>query len=277
MTTKGFEDTAASDNLDDDLHAVLRGTLESIAPGVDARSLRGDRPLRDQVDLDSLDWINFIVALEERLHCRIAGSRHPPQATLEELATAITAARTQRDQAADPVPDVPVTLPWRHRLEDGTELTVRPLQAADAPLEAEFVRHLSPGSRYKRFMGTLRDLSPAMLTYLTNVDGVHHVALAAVGMREGHEVLLGVARYVAESEGGGCEFALVLDDALHGSGLAGLLMNLLMQTARAHGLQRMHGLVLAANAPMLKLARQLGFSLHREGEDIGSVRVERPL
>jgi hypothetical protein len=39
----------------------------------------------------------------------------------------------------------------------------------------------------------------------------------------------------------------------------------------------MEGIVLASNTAMLKLARQLGFSVQRDPEDRDTVRVVRPL
>jgi acetyltransferase len=44
-------------------------------------------------------------------------------------------------------------------------------------------------------------------------------------------------------------------------GLASHLMRVLMAAARSRGMKRMHGYVLAANTPMLGLARRLGFEV----------------
>jgi acyl carrier protein len=40
--------------------------LRAIAPEVEADTLAPERPLRQQVDLDSMDWLNFLVSLHER-------------------------------------------------------------------------------------------------------------------------------------------------------------------------------------------------------------------
>jgi GNAT superfamily N-acetyltransferase len=74
-----------------------------------------------------------------------------------------------------------------------------------------------------------------------------------------------------------CEFAVALDDAWQGSGLAGILMHALMEVARARGLATMEGFVLTTNTWMLKLTRQLGFKQQRDPEDRETVRVVRPL
>ena len=164
----------------------------------------------------------------------------------------------------------------RHRI-DGTELTVRPIRADDLPLEADFVRHLSSESRYERFMVTVGELSARKLEYLTDVDQLRHVALVATTAQDGRETIVGVVRYIVDPAGTGCEFAVAIDDAWHGTGLAGILMQALIDVARTRGLRTMEGFVLAANAPMLRFARQLGFRVRRDPEDRDTVHVERSL
>jgi polyketide biosynthesis acyl carrier protein len=45
--------------------------LQHIAPEVDVKTLRPDRLLRDEVDLDSMDWLRYISALHQRLGVNI--------------------------------------------------------------------------------------------------------------------------------------------------------------------------------------------------------------
>ena len=162
-------------------------------------------------------------------------------------------------------------------LFDGSEATIRPIKDDDAPIEADFVRHLSPESRYTRFMATVNELPPTKLRYLTDIDYDKHMAFVATVIREGKEVEIGVSRYVVDPNGTSCEFAIAVDDAWQGSGVAGILMATLIDTARARGLKAMEGIVLGSNHKMLKFARQLGFSLHRDMEEPDTVNVTRPL
>jgi acyl carrier protein len=50
-----------------ELRDVVLGELTRIAPELDPNAIRADAPLRDQVDVDSMDFLNFIVALHDRL------------------------------------------------------------------------------------------------------------------------------------------------------------------------------------------------------------------
>ena len=52
------------------LETVL-SLLCAIAPELDPDALAPERPLRQQVDLDSMDWLNFLLSLHERLGVNI--------------------------------------------------------------------------------------------------------------------------------------------------------------------------------------------------------------
>lgn len=173
--------------------------------------------------------------------------------------------------------DYPADLVRTRYLFDGNPVTIRPIRAADATLEQEFVKHLSPDSRYKRFMSTLKELAPGKLKYLTEIDYQRHLALVAIVQRDGQDLEIGVARYVANPTGNSCEFAVAIDDTWQGSGVAGILMLTLIDAAKARGMTSMEGFILAGNDKMLKFARQLGFTLHRDVDDPGMVHAVRPL
>jgi acyl carrier protein len=50
----------------DELRAGVIAALREVAPEVDPARLACDRPLRRQVDLDSMDWLRVIVGWHER-------------------------------------------------------------------------------------------------------------------------------------------------------------------------------------------------------------------
>lgn len=168
----------------------------------------------------------------------------------------------------------PSHLVQRLTLGDGTAVTIRPIRPEDEGLEQEFVRNLSDESRYHRFRETVRELSPRMLSHFTRVDYDRHMALIAVGERDGHEIQIGVARYVAGSDRQRCEFAIVIADGWQRKGLGTRLMQALMAAARGAGMREMYGEVLAGNYRMLRLAAKLGFSARFDESDPHVMRVE---
>lgn len=59
--------------------------LHSIAPEVDVDELEPARPLRQQVDLDSMDWLNFLVGLHQRLGINIPEADYAKLVTLDNV------------------------------------------------------------------------------------------------------------------------------------------------------------------------------------------------
>lgn len=169
--------------------------------------------------------------------------------------------------------EYPQNLVRRRHLFNGVPVTVRPIRPQDKDIEQSFVRGLSQDSRYYRFMEQMRELSPDKLKYFTEIDYDRHMALIATVEADGVEKEVAVARYVAAPGSDSCEFAIAVDDGYQGTGLAGMLMASLIESARAHGLRTMEGLVLTDNHKMLKFARQLGFEIRPEPGEPGSRRI----
>jgi acetyltransferase len=259
-----------------DLRRHVLDALRAVAPELDPAALDPARPLRDQVDLDSMDWLNLLDAVGDRLGNVPAASRPGAAASLDDLVAAAGRALGHRGTASG-APVVARQPRRMYRLADGRRITLHTIRAADAARESAFVRALSAQARYKRFMSTLVELPPAKLRYFTDVDQVRHIALAAFRTGDRCRTWVGVARCVADPAGEGCEFALVVADDWQHSGLAGVLMSALMRAARAQGRRTMSGTVLATNAPMLTLARQLGFAVRRDADEPGLMSVQRAL
>jgi len=58
--------------------------LSAIAPEADLSSLGGQEQMRDVLDLDSMDFLNFIAALHERTGMNIPEVDYPKLATLDD-------------------------------------------------------------------------------------------------------------------------------------------------------------------------------------------------
>jgi acyl carrier protein len=67
--------------------------LLAIAPEIEAGDLSDTELLRDQVDLDSMDWLNFLVRLHKRFEVDIPESDYASLRTLDDLTSYIGAHR----------------------------------------------------------------------------------------------------------------------------------------------------------------------------------------
>lgn len=161
-------------------------------------------------------------------------------------------------------PDYPC---WKERLQDGSEVLIRPIRRQDAAAERCFLQSLSPESKRFRFLGEFNSPSDAFVEKLTDIDYVNDVALVAVTGEGKNECIVGVSRYAVDSTRDNCECAVVVADAWHGKGLGTSLMRHLIRIAQDRGLRRMVSMDLADNVEMKELASYLGFRCHPDPDD----------
>jgi acyl carrier protein len=65
-------------------NAVLT-SLESVAPEIDARALDPEASLRDNLDIDSMDFLNFINAIHQKLQIEIPEADYQRVDTLANM------------------------------------------------------------------------------------------------------------------------------------------------------------------------------------------------
>lgn len=69
------------------IRSQVLSALKGVAPEVDIEQLRNDRPLREEVDLDSMDWLRLIEALNQRVGIAIPEADYQQVDTLDRLVT----------------------------------------------------------------------------------------------------------------------------------------------------------------------------------------------
>jgi acyl carrier protein len=70
---------------EDGIRDEILSVLTTIAPEVEADDIVDDALLRDQVDLDSMDWLNFLIGIHKRLKVDIPESDYQSLRTLADL------------------------------------------------------------------------------------------------------------------------------------------------------------------------------------------------
>ena len=161
-------------------------------------------------------------------------------------------------------------------LKDGSEVFVRPVRPEDKDLLTDLVAGLSEESRHRRFMLTITYLPDRKLAQLTELD--HHDSEALVALDAEGRRCLGVSRYTGlmGTDVRVAEVAAVVADAWQGRGLARVLVERLIERARAEGVERLVALVRKRNRQALRLfEKQLGFG--RRGIESGLVELEMDL
>jgi acetyltransferase len=163
-------------------------------------------------------------------------------------------------------------VPWK--LEDGTDVLLRPIRPEDEGIESEFINGLSEEASRFRFFSIVRNLPHSDLARFCNIDYDREMAIIAEITEDGRRREIGVGRVIAEPDRSRGEFAVVIADKYQAKGLGRKLVDMIIDIAEEKHFESIYGVVLRENAPMLNLCREMGFTLHPE-EDY--VRVELAL
>jgi RimJ/RimL family protein N-acetyltransferase len=156
-------------------------------------------------------------------------------------------------------------------LTGGARVLIRPIEPDDKPRLAEGLRRLSNETIRKRFLAAKPRFTSAELRYLTELDGINHIALVAV-LADDPDVLVAVARCVRLPDSDDtAEMAIVVGDPWQGQGLGRALATELADAAVAVGIRRFAATILADNEPARRLMRTFARRLE-EGHVSGGLR-----
>lgn len=175
----------------------------------------------------------------------------------------VPGSRRPRAHRMKPYPEA-----WeRHeRLRDGSQVFIRPLKPEDAALYPDLFKAISGEDLRLRFFAPIRQYNETFVSKLVAIDYDKAIAFAALDERTGQ--LLGVVRLHFEDHERG-EYAVVVRSHLKGHGLGWLLMQRMIEYARAEGLKEVFGQVLSENVTMLAMCAELGFHIADDPESPG--------
>jgi GNAT superfamily N-acetyltransferase len=162
-------------------------------------------------------------------------------------------------------------------LRDGALARIRPIVPEDKDHILDGFRRLSPESRYRRFLSPIDELTPDMLSQLTELDYRDRFAYVGFALDvPGPPLGIGVARYVRlTGEPHVAEAAVTVVDDYQARGLGTLLLGALGAVALENGIERFRAYALDSNRPLQELAARLGAQTHHEAA--GMVRIEADL
>ncbi|GAA4882996.1 GNAT family N-acetyltransferase [Ferrimonas pelagia] len=140
----------------------------------------------------------------------------------------------------------------------GAPVVIRAIQPDDKYEMHEIYPTLSQHTLYMRFFRVIQQPSLEYITRYTDVDFTTHLALVALW---GPEQRLGAAGRLIRGNASSdvAELSCLVVDDLQKRGLGRLLVDELINTGRAWGINKVIALVHSANTPMLKLLKGLGY------------------
>ncbi len=171
-----------------------------------------------------------------------------------------------------PNPDLvirPYPASWRRRrpTPDG-DFELRPIRPTDALLFPAFFERVDPEDIRMRFLAPRRQFPVEWSLRMTQLDYDREMAFVAIAP---DGALAGVSRIICEPDHRAAEYSLLVRSDLAGRGLGTALMTILIDYARADGLERLEGIVLAENHGMRRLVERLGFALAPDRDEPGVV------
>jgi acetyl-CoA synthetase (ADP-forming)/acetyltransferase len=231
-----------------DAEALIR-TLVQVADMV------ADLPELTELDLNPLLAIGgSAVALGARMHLAKARGR-------------------RAELAIRPYPqELEERLDW-----NGGQILLRPIKPEDGAQHQQFFSALAPDDIRLRFFSAMRELPPAQLARLTQID--YDRAMAFIATRpnaRGEPETLGVVRAVLDPDNQSAEFAIIVRSDLKGRGLGYILFQKLVDYFRARGTREIVGDALSENGGVQKLIRHFGGVVLPHPE-AGMVRLQLPL
>jgi acetyltransferase len=150
-------------------------------------------------------------------------------------------------------------------LRDGTGILVRPVRPEDEPLYGPFFAAVTPQDLRLRFFAPVKEFGHAFIARFTQIDYARAMALIAIEEASGQ--MLGVVRLHADANYERGEYAILVRSDRKGRGLGYLLMQMIIDYARAEGLKMIEGQVLGENTAMLAMCRELGFEIAADPRD----------
>jgi RimJ/RimL family protein N-acetyltransferase len=158
---------------------------------------------------------------------------------------------------------------WQRHLVlgDGWRVFIRPLRPDDDLRDRDLLAHVSREDLRLRFFDSIKEFSTEFIARLTQLD--YNSAMAFVAIDEVSRETLGVVRLHIDPSRQAGEYAVLLRSDLKGRGLGWALMQLIIEYAKFAGLSRIYGEILRENSVMLKMCRELGFTVTPDAEDRG--------
>ncbi len=154
----------------------------------------------------------------------------------------------------------------RHaKLNDGRVVLIRPVRPEDEELYRRFLAEVTQEDLRLRFFAPVKEFNHPFIARLTQIDYAR--AMAFIAIEESSAEMLGGVRLHANADYDKGEYAILVRSDLKGHGLGWLLMQLLIEYARAEGIHTIEGQVLCENTTMLTMCRELGFAINRDPED----------
>jgi acetyltransferase len=164
------------------------------------------------------------------------------------------------------------------KLDDGTELTVRPIRPEDEPAVVKFHEHLSERTVTRRYLQPLelwQRTAHERLTQICFIDYDREMALIAEKKNaSGESEIVAVSRMYKQHGTTSALMAVIIRDDYQHKGIGTELFRRQLDIARAEGLKHVLCNMLADDTVMQTICKRLGFRVTRTDDKILQVEID---
>ncbi len=147
------------------------------------------------------------------------------------------------------------------RLEDGTEVLLRPIRPEDEPLWHEMLAVSSRESIRQRFRYIFKETTHKMAIPYCFIDYDREMAIVGIVEEGGRKRMIGVGRMVANPDRDTVEYAVFVADPWQNKGLGGILTDYCLEIARKWGIKKVKAETTPDNTRMIAIFKDRGFTV----------------
>jgi acetyltransferase len=161
------------------------------------------------------------------------------------------------------------------RLDDGTQVLLRPIKPEDEPLWRKMLSNCSQESIWFRFRYLFKTATHEMATRFCFIDYDREIAIVAELEEDGVRKLVGVGRLVADADHTNAEFAVLVVDTYQKRGLGSLLTDYTLKICHDWGIRQVVAETAPDNQRMLGIFKHRGFEVDmRVSDDVALVHKD---
>jgi acetyltransferase len=162
------------------------------------------------------------------------------------------------------------------KLQDGTDITFRPIKPEDEPMWMEMLASCSKESIYSRFRYFFQWDSHEVATRYCYIDYDREMAIVAELKDGDKKKLVGVGRLIADPDHETVEYAILITDIWQNKDLGGILTDYCFEIAKKWGLKKIVAQTTTDNKRMIAVFEKRGFSVEFDPRS-SLVEVIKPL
>jgi acetyltransferase len=161
------------------------------------------------------------------------------------------------------------------RLNDGTEIFVRPLKPEDKDKLYQMYTALSKDTNYSRFL-IRKPITRWIVEKWVEINYTDKMALIATVKEDGEEKIIADARFYTDKETGEAEIAAVVQDHWQNRGVGTKLLQYTVEVAREMGVKTLYAYVSPENKRIIHITKKLGFKAKWMSDSI-EYKIDLPL